>query len=506
MSAKDVVIRGAGVLVVAGVLIGGGAYVVGDDPADYFVATTGSDSNPGTSGSPFLTLDKCYDTMTAGQTCEVATGVYDNAGISGSTPSMVYIREADGATAEFGNTVHLGTTATYTVGTDGYTLDIQGGESTTGFASSSADCVANTGTAAPCYDLNIGGAFFSCGSKTGTTFTSCKPVFSGGLVPLKFYDGADIRPFNANPISATNVELEGFEFYGLTFGTSSQNVTIRGGLTHQCFMGGSPAGITFTQGEIGERTTGVGCQIGYDGGTPTNIAFTYMTFRDLNCQDSGATPTDNCHMEGIHWGATNGLTFSNNTCIRVEQYCISLERLSGASDPDNGVIENNVFDCTWQEASPGSGAAPTRCGSFGAVAITPAAGSSATHTIRYNSFADGAVLVLDDSAGTVFSGTTLIGNVGDRTFNACNISGVTCSYNHWERSLNCPGTNETNTSCGAVLTDYFTDTANVDLTLKPAAPARAAGSPSSCPSLDRTGATRPVPDATTCDAGAYERD
>jgi hypothetical protein len=45
VSAKDVVIRGAGVLVVAGVLIGGGSYVIGDGGA---TANIWVDSNGGT--------------------------------------------------------------------------------------------------------------------------------------------------------------------------------------------------------------------------------------------------------------------------------------------------------------------------------------------------------------------------------------------------------------------------------------------------------------------------
>ena len=59
----------------------------------YYVATTGSDSNSGTSGSPFLTIQRCIDTVAAGDTCTVADGTYtdtDGNGIVG------YITGANG--------------------------------------------------------------------------------------------------------------------------------------------------------------------------------------------------------------------------------------------------------------------------------------------------------------------------------------------------------------------------------------------------------------------------
>lgn len=45
--------------------------------ADYYVATTGNDNNPGTISSPFATLDKAYSVMTAGQLCYVRGGIYN---------------------------------------------------------------------------------------------------------------------------------------------------------------------------------------------------------------------------------------------------------------------------------------------------------------------------------------------------------------------------------------------------------------------------------------------
>lgn len=66
------------------------------DAATYYVATTGSDSNPGSSGSPFRSIQKCANTMVAGDTCIVKNGTYtdtDGGGIQ-SAGLIAYIRSA----------------------------------------------------------------------------------------------------------------------------------------------------------------------------------------------------------------------------------------------------------------------------------------------------------------------------------------------------------------------------------------------------------------------------
>ena len=42
----------------------------------YFVATTGSDSNAGSSAAPFLTIQKCATIAVAGDTCQIGAGIY----------------------------------------------------------------------------------------------------------------------------------------------------------------------------------------------------------------------------------------------------------------------------------------------------------------------------------------------------------------------------------------------------------------------------------------------
>ena len=43
---------------------------------DYYVATDGNDSNPGTLAEPFATIQKAADEMSAGDTCYIRTGSY----------------------------------------------------------------------------------------------------------------------------------------------------------------------------------------------------------------------------------------------------------------------------------------------------------------------------------------------------------------------------------------------------------------------------------------------
>ncbi len=58
--------------------------------ANYYVSTTGNDSNPGTEESPWLTISKCASTISAGDTCIIKDGTYSenvtitNSGSSGN--------------------------------------------------------------------------------------------------------------------------------------------------------------------------------------------------------------------------------------------------------------------------------------------------------------------------------------------------------------------------------------------------------------------------------------
>lgn len=92
----------------------GVSYVLG---IDYFVATTGDDSNPGTEVLPWRTVQKAADTMVAGDSVSIRAGVYSeevmpqNSGAPGSEivykayPNEAVIIEGDPSPS--GSTIHL---------------------------------------------------------------------------------------------------------------------------------------------------------------------------------------------------------------------------------------------------------------------------------------------------------------------------------------------------------------------------------------------------------------
>ena len=81
-------ILGTAAAALAAIGIGVGVYIPsggGGSGASYYIATSGSDSNPGTSVSPFLTMDKCYTVASVGDTCYMKTGTFGTQTISSST-------------------------------------------------------------------------------------------------------------------------------------------------------------------------------------------------------------------------------------------------------------------------------------------------------------------------------------------------------------------------------------------------------------------------------------
>lgn len=74
-------------------------------PASFFVAADGSDSNPGTAAAPFRTLNKAYQAANPGQVVEVAGGMYPeqtvNAKASAAAPNVIF-RPAQGASVQIG--------------------------------------------------------------------------------------------------------------------------------------------------------------------------------------------------------------------------------------------------------------------------------------------------------------------------------------------------------------------------------------------------------------------
>src|SRR5262252_10990103 len=90
-----------------------GLSLVGAQAATYYVATTGSDSNPGTQAAPFKTITYAYSKASAGTTIIVAPGTYTDyqsgwglhLGKSGtaSSPIVLQSQTQGGAILEGGN-------------------------------------------------------------------------------------------------------------------------------------------------------------------------------------------------------------------------------------------------------------------------------------------------------------------------------------------------------------------------------------------------------------------
>lgn len=80
------------------------ALVLSASPAQaatlYSVATTGADTNPGTTSAPFRTIQKCASVATAGDVCEIQSGTYPEdvtPAHSGSSGNPIVFRPATGA-------------------------------------------------------------------------------------------------------------------------------------------------------------------------------------------------------------------------------------------------------------------------------------------------------------------------------------------------------------------------------------------------------------------------
>jgi hypothetical protein len=91
-----------GTSVGAGVIVSGTPAVEPPSAADFFISTTGSDSNPGTLVSPFASMDKCADqTQTVAITCEMASGTYSVQTVdrsAGTRTALATFRPAAGGT------------------------------------------------------------------------------------------------------------------------------------------------------------------------------------------------------------------------------------------------------------------------------------------------------------------------------------------------------------------------------------------------------------------------
>ena len=92
--------------------------------SSYYISTSGNDSNPGTQSQPWQTIQKCLNTVKAGDTCLIGAGTYNeslNIKTSGASGAPITIRNYNGATV----TVNSGSSMTLqTTGKQSYyTID-----------------------------------------------------------------------------------------------------------------------------------------------------------------------------------------------------------------------------------------------------------------------------------------------------------------------------------------------------------------------------------------------
>lgn len=119
ITAPDIAAAGSATVFVFNGTPGGGAStpapvtLTGTLPATaYFVATNGSDTNPGTIAQPYLTIQKCASTVASGSTCYIRAGTYyetvtPNSGITISSYDGETVT-VDGTDAVTGWTVYQG--------------------------------------------------------------------------------------------------------------------------------------------------------------------------------------------------------------------------------------------------------------------------------------------------------------------------------------------------------------------------------------------------------------
>jgi hypothetical protein len=231
VSAKDVVIRGAGVLVVAGVLIGGGAYVVGDggETGNLFLsAGAGSCTRSATlvdwddSAAPDArcgTLQTAYEASTTGDLILVkddggsfAGETLTRASESQSGPMRTF-REAAGETWTITGSLTMGTDNGQETGNPPSYVTYDGMTISNG----SVSCIWGAGTTtdititnATIKDTSSGGDLVSCGDTTNFTLTDSTlgPLCCAGV-------GIGMGKSNGGSPGNTNHLYQDLTIYGL---------------------------------------------------------------------------------------------------------------------------------------------------------------------------------------------------------------------------------------------------------------------------------------------------
>lgn len=446
----DAVIRGAGVVIVAGVLAGGGAYVInesggGPAEANAFVNTdvTGDICTRSSTPKTFEeaeaanelcgTLDAAYDVASCGDTVLIKGGTYGNQVIEGDRTcgsGTWTVAASKGVTM-----------------TGGVLMEVASGESAT-FGD---------------VDFHADWLEFSLGD--------------GALLKIDDDNGIDNGAGNATTANVIirGVDMNDMYFNGAASSESNQmdNIAIVdsrvGPWPPKCALCAEPVYMQ-------------GCTCGGFGGTiGTDIVFDGVYWHDIE-SPGGVDP----HVEALRIdGGYDGVTVRNSDFwdnVWTNTGTVLHTNAGGAADPRNVSFINNYFG--------------TNGPSF--YTIVQGSPTCTNLTVAYNTF-----LEEPFQPGCTHTGTKHVGNLGPKADATC-YSGVTSLKNVWQHSSSTACGTDTWVNGTAGATDALGLGGTNGFDLQNGSVAEEAGETTNCPALDHGGEARPN-GGTNCDAGADER-
>ena len=248
--------------------------------------------------------------------------------------------------------------------------------------------------------------------------------------------------------------------------------------------------ISFIGGEIGPTDlTGDGQEPMYFQGdnAPAGSVLNNLLISGMYIHNNRQT-IDSPHIEqirldsGINNVTISGSRFENNTDDTSTIFVT--HAIAGSTQPTNVTIENNFFG-------------QTDLGQPGIKTNDPVLTNCSNLRIAYNT----ARASLFTSACSTWTGAVITSNIGPKQGGFCPGGSGVYSHNVWINNLsaNCGAGDTTFSSLAAVLLGGFDG-----FHLTAGSPAIGHGNPTDCPALDYDGDARPMPAATTCDAGADE--
>jgi hypothetical protein len=310
----------------------------GSPPCDWYVATNGLDTNPGTAGQPFRTIQKGADVATVGETVCVAAGLYEERptiGTSGSNGSPITL-QAQGAATSRGFDI----AADYIV-LDGFTVgDASGtGISIEGHYNRVANNVVLDSSS---YGIVVVGTWADVYTQATHNVVEYNRIERARTSGIQVF-GTD-NLIAGNEISHTLVsgDADGIRFFG-------SNNTLRGNHIHDIYLSEAPgAHIDCFQ------TWGPATNITIEGNfcdNPDNSMQGTM-IEQINEPVGQLTFRNNVFKMGADWygpginviakseqSIIQDVTVVSNTFVRTSgagQYSVYLTRVT------NGVIQNNI--------------------------------------------------------------------------------------------------------------------------------------------------------------------